>query len=74
MSHFQYGYTKDAADAVPLVVHLDIATQVSNDKGLRPLCGQVAMHNDGFSKGHYTKEAVKVSCKRCLRSLASQAK
>ena len=39
-----------------------------------PLCHAKASNGDGWARGFYTPEPKKVTCKRCLKSLAKQAR
>ncbi len=65
------------SDLRPRVVHFD-ASQPSPEPGrplqLQPLCGQVAMHGGSPTRGFYTVDAVRTTCKKCLRALAAKAK
>ena len=65
------------SDLQPRVVHFD-ASQPSPEPGrppqLHPLCGQMAMNGRGPTRGFYTLDAARVTCKKCTRSLAAQAK
>jgi len=65
------------SDLRPRVVHYDASqppTAPSGSRLLHPLCGQVAMHGRGPTRGFYTVDNARVTCKKCLRTLAGQAK
>ena len=43
-------------------------------EGRYPLCGRNAADGKGPTRGFYTRDAARVTCKKCARSLAAQAK
>jgi hypothetical protein len=65
------------SDLRPRVTHYG-ASQPSATPGgplqLHPLCGQMAMNGRGPTRGFYTADVARVTCKKCARSLAAQAK
>jgi len=56
-------------DLRPRVFHFNTLQE-----GRYPLCGQSAADDNGPTRGYYTRDAARATCKKCLRSLASQAK
>lgn len=56
----------------PDVWHFNLASR-SEDRSVfqrHPLCGQRAIGNEDWAHGLYTRVPERVTCKRCLKSLA----
>ena len=69
-----------ALAAAPLVVeeqrqisrHFEEARDLDNAR--IPLCHATDHQGHGWARGYYTTDVVRVTCKRCLKSLAKKSK
>ena len=57
----------------PLVVHYATPHAYPGGQvGTRPLCGQKTISGKAYTRGPRVTDAALVTCKRCLRSLATE--
>jgi hypothetical protein len=54
----------------PRVVHFTRVDGLGHFAG--PLCGQRNSNGDGWARAPYTKDSLRVTCKKCERSLKAQ--
>lgn len=54
------------------IQHLNVAPlgEDASNYPRQPICGQRSMDNTDWARGFYTRVKERVTCKRCLKSLA----